>query len=103
MESFNRVGAAGEAERAAAVLRALVPPTRIRIDGPTGSISLTPRECEVLRLIAAGRSNQQIATDLVVSTRTVERHISTIYEKLGASGRVARAVATAYALNHGIA
>jgi predicted ATPase/DNA-binding CsgD family transcriptional regulator len=63
---------------------------------------LTPREVEVVRLIAAGKSNQEIAAELVLSVRTVERHISTIYEKLGASGRAARASATIYALRHGL-
>lgn len=103
MDSLNRLDAAGEAARAASMLRALDAPARLPIDCPAEPAGLTPRECEVLRLIAAGRSNQQIATELVVSARTVERHISTIYEKLGAGGRVARAVATAYAVNHGIA
>jgi ATP/maltotriose-dependent transcriptional regulator MalT len=63
---------------------------------------LTEREVEVLRLIAAGRSNQTIAAELVLSLRTVERHISNIYGKLGATGKVARATATAYAHRHGL-
>jgi predicted ATPase/DNA-binding NarL/FixJ family response regulator len=63
---------------------------------------LTEREVEVLRLIAAGRSNQEIAQELVLSTRTVERHISNIYQKIGATGRVARATATAYVLRQGL-
>jgi DNA-binding NarL/FixJ family response regulator len=56
-----------------------------------------------LRLVAAGRSNQEIAAHLVVSVRTVERHISSIYDKVGARGKVARAAATAYALTYGLA
>jgi ATP/maltotriose-dependent transcriptional regulator MalT len=63
---------------------------------------LTPREIDVLQGIAAGRSNQQIADDLVLSVRTVERHIAGIYGKIGASGKPARAVATAFALTHGL-
>jgi ATP/maltotriose-dependent transcriptional regulator MalT len=63
---------------------------------------LTGREVEVLRLLARGLSNQEIAGDLVLSVRTVERHISTIYEKLGARGKVARATASAYAVRQGI-
>ena len=63
---------------------------------------LTERELEVLRLIAAGKSNQEIAQDLVLSLRTVERHISNIYQKIGATGRIARATATAYALRLGL-
>jgi predicted ATPase/DNA-binding NarL/FixJ family response regulator len=61
---------------------------------------LTAREVEVLRLIAMGKSNQEIASDLVLSRRTAERHISNIYQKIGATGKVARATATAYALRH---
>jgi predicted ATPase/DNA-binding CsgD family transcriptional regulator len=65
--------------------------------------ALTEREVEVLRLIAEGMSNQEIGQELVLSRRTVERHISNIYQKIGASGKVARATATAYALRHGLA
>jgi pimeloyl-ACP methyl ester carboxylesterase/DNA-binding CsgD family transcriptional regulator len=59
---------------------------------------LSVREQEVLRLIAAGRSNQQIADELVLSLRTVERHITNLYAKIGAHGK---ADATAYELRHG--
>jgi ATP/maltotriose-dependent transcriptional regulator MalT len=62
---------------------------------------LTRREREVLRLVAAGRSNDAIATELVLSVRTVERHVENIYAKIGVSGRTARAAATAWALAHG--
>lgn len=57
--------------------------------------SLTRRETEVLDLIARGLSNQEIAADLVLSVRTVERHVSSIYAKIGAKNR---AEATRYAL-----
>ncbi len=59
---------------------------------------MTPREAEVLVLLANGRSNQQIAEELVLSVRTVERHLANVYEKIGASGKSARAAAVAYAL-----
>ena len=52
---------------------------------------------EVLRIIALGRSNQEIAAELVLSLRTVERHITNIYGKINARGRTG---ATAYALGH---
>jgi DNA-binding NarL/FixJ family response regulator len=58
---------------------------------------LTPREAEVLRLIAAGRTNKEIASELVVSVATVQRHIANVYAKINARGR---ADATAYALGH---
>jgi predicted ATPase/DNA-binding CsgD family transcriptional regulator len=64
--------------------------------------ALTEREVDVLRLIAAGKSNQEIAVELVLSRRTAERHTSNIYQKIGATGKVARATATAYALRHGL-
>jgi non-specific serine/threonine protein kinase len=73
------------------------------VAAPTKAVpfaDLTAREIEVLRLVARGRSNHEIADELVLSLRTVERHIANIYGKIGASGRVARAVATAFALNH---
>lgn len=60
---------------------------------------LTPREAEVLRLVAAGRTNRQMAVDLVLSERTVARHISNIYSKIGATSK---AEATAFAIRHGL-
>lgn len=52
---------------------------------------LSPRELEVLRLVARGLSNAQVAGSLYLSPRTVERHLSNIYAKLGLSGKSARA------------
>ena len=70
---------------------------------PTDSSGLTRREREVLELIARGLSNDEIALELVLSVRTVEHHVAGIYSKIGASGRAARAAATAYALANGLA
>src|SRR5215471_17918203 len=64
------------------------------------SDGLTPRELEVLRLVAEGETNVQIARRLGVSTHTVERHVANLYRKIGARGR---ADATAYALRSGLA
>jgi DNA-binding CsgD family transcriptional regulator/pimeloyl-ACP methyl ester carboxylesterase len=64
------------------------------------SDGLSPRELEVLRLVAAGESNSQIARRLGLSTHTVERHVANLYRKIGARGR---ADATAYALRRGLA
>jgi ATP/maltotriose-dependent transcriptional regulator MalT len=58
---------------------------------------LTEREAEVLRLIAAGMSNNDIATELYLSVKTVSRHLSNIFTKIGVSSRAA---ATAYAFEH---
>jgi DNA-binding CsgD family transcriptional regulator len=60
---------------------------------------LTRREVEVLRLLAAGRTNHEIAAALYLSVSTVERHVANIYGKIGACGR---ASATAYAFAHGL-
>jgi len=60
---------------------------------------LTGRELEVLRLVAAGNSNRAIAEKLVLSEKTVARHVSNIFTKLGLSSRSA---ATAYAYEHNL-
>ena len=65
---------------------------------PPGGLSR--REREVLRLLAAGESNRQIARRLGLSPHTVERHVANLYRKIGARGR---ADATAYALRNGLA
>jgi DNA-binding CsgD family transcriptional regulator len=64
---------------------------------------LTQREVDVVRLIAAGYSNREIAATLVLSERTVERHIANIYEKLALRGKAARATVAAYAFQHRLA
>jgi predicted ATPase/DNA-binding CsgD family transcriptional regulator len=64
------------------------------------SAGLSRREREVLRLLAAGNSNQEIAAALVLSVYTVQNHLASIYAKVGARSRVD---ATAYALRHGLA
>ncbi|MEU8844835.1 LuxR C-terminal-related transcriptional regulator [Streptomyces sp. NPDC048564] len=58
---------------------------------------LTPREIEVLRLVATGATNRDIADSLVISEKTVARHVSNMFTKLGVSSRAA---ATAYAYEH---
>ena len=75
-----------------------------RVEGPSGlgrvdSHELTKRELEVLRLVAAGETNKEIAAGLIVSVRTIDRHVSNIYAKLGVSSRAA---ATSYAHEHGL-
>ncbi len=76
-----------------------------RVDALTGkagiadAAGLSRRELEVLRLVAAGKSNQAIARELLISDRTVERHVSNIFIKLGVGSRTA---AAAYAFARGI-
>ena len=64
---------------------------------------LSAREREVVALIAGGLSNREIAERLVLSVRTVERHIENVYNRLGIQGKAGRAIVTAYALRHRLA
>jgi DNA-binding NarL/FixJ family response regulator len=94
-----RVVAAGEALLAPRVTRRLIAEFAARPatdrPRPTALNALTPRETDVLRLIARGRSNQEIAADLVVAEQTVKTHIGRILAKLGLRDR-AQAVVFAY-------
>jgi ATP/maltotriose-dependent transcriptional regulator MalT len=106
-DALEQLGALPDCARAAALLRQIESTAhqsthQEEIANPNGTAALTAREVEVLRLIAAGKSNQEIARQLVISVRTTERHISNIYVKIGAEGKAARAIATAYALRHGL-
>ena len=88
--AFERLGATPDAARA-----------RGLADEPSGqavrSGGLTRREAQVLGLVATGRTNREIAADLVISDKTVARHLSNIFAKLDVSSRSA---ATAYAYEH---
>jgi DNA-binding CsgD family transcriptional regulator len=77
-------------------------PALADLDRPTGLTAhgLSPRELEVLRHLAAGRTNRDIAEELGISERTVDRHVSNLYTKLDVS---TRAAATAWAYEHGLA
>jgi DNA-binding CsgD family transcriptional regulator len=74
-------------------------PDLARFEAPsTGAAhGLSPRELEVLRLVAAGKSNREVAAALVISEHTVARHVQNIFAKLGLSSRAA---ATAFAFEH---
>ncbi len=80
-------------QKAATILEAL---TR-RPDLPD---RLTRREAEVLRLVAAGKTNQEIAGELFIAERTAANHVSNIFAKIGCGNRVE---ATVYAHQHGLA
>ena len=60
---------------------------------------LTDRQLDVLRLLAAGLSNREIAERLVISPRTAERHAQDVYRKIGLSTRAGAAL---YAMEHGL-
>ena len=85
---FARLGAATDLARVG---------TLAEIASAVTPHGLTRRELEVLRRISAGRSNKAIAAELVLSVRTVDRHVSNIYAKLGVSSRAA---ATSFAHEH---
>jgi DNA-binding NarL/FixJ family response regulator len=67
--------------------------------GSTGPHGLSSRELEVLRLVATGMTNREIADALVVSVRTVDTHVAHVYQKTGARNR---SEASAYAASSGI-
>jgi non-specific serine/threonine protein kinase len=75
-------------------------PAQVEPDDSALAIRLTPRERDVLRLLAEGRSDREIGTALSLSTRTVGWHVSHLLAKLGVESRTA---AAAYALRHGLA
>jgi DNA-binding CsgD family transcriptional regulator len=90
-------GAALELDAARATFEQLgARPDLARLDARPGG-GLTAREVEVLALVARGKTNRAIAEDLVISEKTVARHLSNIFTKLGLSSRAA---ATAYAYEH---
>jgi DNA-binding CsgD family transcriptional regulator len=85
--AFERLGALPDLARVEALARPDLHETH----------GLTPRELEVLRLVAAGKTNRDIAKQLVVSEHTVARHVQNIFTKLRVSSRTA---ATAFAFEH---
>ncbi len=85
--TFERLGAAPDLARLAERGR----------DSGDDRHGLTPREFEVLRLVAAGKSNREIASTLVISEHTVARHVQNIFAKLDVSSRAA---AGAFAFEH---
>ena len=82
----------------------LEPQVQDAVPGSSGSprLHLTAREAQVLHLIAAGQSNQSIAEGLGLSVRTVERHTTNLYMKIGVEGPAARTAAANYAFRHGM-
>jgi DNA-binding NarL/FixJ family response regulator len=87
-KTFVTLGAAPDVTRLEGLLGA---------SQPAGGLSA--REVEVIRLVASGKSNRAIAAQLFISEKTVARHVSNIFTKLGVS---TRAAATAYAYEHGL-
>jgi DNA-binding CsgD family transcriptional regulator len=99
---FIRLGAAVDAARADAIARGEPHAVRAAATGgraTAAALGLTRRELEVLALVATGKTNRTIAADLSLSEKTVARHLSNMYMKLGISSRAA---ATAWAYEHGL-
>ena len=92
---MGRDAARGALERLGATVDGGHPPAESRVRHP-----LSAREVEVLQLVATGASNRAIAQQLVLSEKTVARHLSNIFAKLDLPSRSA---ATAYAYEHGLA
>src|SRR5690606_7354536 len=85
-----------DADAVAAVLAAAGHAARVRRTRPAG---LTERQVEVLRLVAAGMSNREIARHLVIAPRTAEHHVQDVYLKIGVSTRAGAAL---FAMEHGL-
>lgn len=73
---------------------------RLQSEAVDPPVRLSPREREVLALLASGAANKEIAASLVVSAHTVERNLANIYSKIGARSR---SKAAAFAVRHGLA
>ena len=88
--AFQRLGATPDLER----IDKLITP-----GAPKNRQGLTPRELQVLRIVAGGETNRAIAAQLCISEKTVDRHVSNIFTKLDVSSRAA---ATAFAIRHNL-
>ena len=88
LEAFRNLGALPDVARVEELVGG---------SAPGDGHGLSARELEVLRLVAAGKSNREIASTLVISEHTVARHVQNIFAKLGVSSR---ASATAFAFEH---
>jgi DNA-binding NarL/FixJ family response regulator len=89
LATFERLGARPDASRVRGLLS----------DQNPQFATLSSREIDVLRLIVAGRTNAEIATQLFLSERTIHRHVSNILTKLNVRSRTS---AAAYAIHHGL-
>lgn len=99
LQTFRRVGAAREVERASGLLRLLKASQRVPPGQTDALAGLTRREIDVLRLVAQGLNDREIAARLVLSEHTVHRHISNILTKLSLPSRAA---AVAHVARHGL-
>lgn len=99
IEGDQILGDTGEALQTIEEFLASLPAKHQDAQRPAPPGALSQREVDVLRLLAAGKSNAQIAGELVISQNTVIRHVSNIFAKIGAENRAQAAV---FARDHGI-
>lgn len=99
LKTFQKLGAEKDAARAKTSLKT-VHLDNAAMNALDKKLEFTGRELEVLRLIAEGKTNEEIAEALFLSVRTVEKHITNLYLKMGVSGKSARAFASSYAIRH---
>ena len=85
LDTFERLGAAAWAERARDELRASGETARER--DPSTADQLTPQERQIMRFVAEGSTNKQVAAQLFLSPRTVDYHLRNVFLKLGISSR----------------
>ena len=95
LAAFENLGASGNTTATATLLREI----QTKTGEPSDLAGLSKREVEVLRLVAQGLSDKEIAARLVLSRHTIHRHVSSILTKLGLPSRTA---AAAYAAQHGL-
>src|SRR4030095_13035368 len=96
LKAFEKMGAEKYTEKAKHLLKTVHRQHALgqKHDAP----EFTGRELEILRLLAEGKNNEEIAQQLFLSVRTVEKHLTNLYFKMGVSGKSARAFAASYAV-----
>ncbi len=98
ISKFKELGAQKDFEKARSILKNLYKGKAN--ESSKNNYEFTGRELEVLRLIAEGKNNEEIAGKLFLSVRTVEKHLTNIYSKVGVSGKSARAYVASYVIKH---
>jgi len=100
ISNFRELGAEKDYEKAKYILKNLYKDNFI--DSSKNKYEFTGRELEILKLISQGKNNDEIAEKLFLSVRTVEKHLTNIYSKLGISGKSARAFAASFAIKNNL-
>lgn len=99
--NFKKLGAVKDFEKTKLMMKKLHK-ENLKFEANLNLHDLTSRELEVLNLIADGKNNEEIAEKLFLSVRTVEKHLTNIYQKMGISGKSARAFAASYAIKNNL-